>query len=199
MNRINPLNILVGSVLGLFVLILLMLTFASTAHAGIFDSADAKTSVETTVEVDNRNSADADARSSSDADADARSYSDSDSTALSGSVSNTGPVTVTQESISEGAAREFSKHAETSAEAYSSSDGANPACGDSTGLSAQTGFAGASLATVPEACRAFRAAASESQLRKNGFGARATAVKIGYWIGFPFRTILHVATFGVLN
>ncbi len=149
--------------------------------------------------------ADADARAH--ADADARSHSeggDAHAGALGvGIVKTDTDVTVEGDVYEapdvEAAARQLQRRAASAADSRSSSSGNNAACGDSTGLSGQAGIAGGSLSTVPEACRAFRAMAAEAQLTKNGYTKRATAIKVAYWIGFPFRTILHIASFGVLN
>ena len=76
-----------------------------------------------------------------------------------------------------------------------SKTGVSP-CGDSTGLSVQTGVAGGGMATVSETCRAYRL----QQLQKVGKGSFSTVLAtITHYVGWLPRTILHVASFGVLN
>jgi hypothetical protein len=89
------------------------------------------------------------------------------------------------------------KHrASGAAESRSASIPLDHPCGDSTGLSAQTGIAGGSLSTVSEACRAFRV---EEYGRRSTNRARKFAVETAYWLGFPTRLALAIATGGALN
>lgn len=74
-----------------------------------------------------------------------------------------------------------------------------PGCGDTTGLGAQTQLAGGSAATISESCRAVRYAQATQALEQNGFTKRAKVVTAVYWIGLPFRTVIHVVSGGILN
>lgn len=84
------------------------------------------------------------------------------------------------------------RHAESAAEVR----GATGAVCDVTGLSGQTGVAGGGLATVSETCRALRL----SLLRQQDPESMATKLAaITHYAGWLPRTILHIASFGVLN
>jgi hypothetical protein len=95
-----------------------------------------------------------------------------------------------------GMGKELAKHASSSAEVRSDSKGGDSPCGDSTGLSAQAGLGGAGFATTSETCKAFRL--QRLQATDNG-SVSTTLAQITYFVGFPFRLVLHVASFGVLN
>ena len=96
----------------------------------------------------------------------------------------------------EGAAKRMARHAESAARVRSDSKiGVSP-CGDSTGLSVQTGVAGGGMATITEACRAFRLQTLQA-IGKGSFST--TLATITHYAGWLPRTILHVASFGVLN
>ena len=133
--------------------------------------------------------------------------SDAEATAASGAVagsSATGEVGVEVVTNApapdvKGAANELSHRAESAPPATASSSANVPGCGDTTGVSAQTGVAGGGLATITEACRASRYAHAEATLTQNGYGRRAAAVRVAYWVGFLPRLVLHVVSFGALN
>ncbi len=95
----------------------------------------------------------------------------------------------------EGAAKRSARRASQAARVTAGSNGGSTPCGDHTGLSLSTGVAGGGLGTITEACRAFRATQAEATVSAK----KAFAVKAQYWIGFPFRLVLHVVTLGVLN
>lgn len=94
------------------------------------------------------------------------------------------------------AAKRAARHSERAGDVRSNSRiGVSP-CGDSTGLSVQTGVAGGGMATVSETCRAYRL----QQLQAIGKGSFSTCLAtITHYAGWLPRTILHIASFGVLN
>jgi len=95
-----------------------------------------------------------------------------------------------------GMASEFAKHAESAGDARSLSNPEVSPCGDSTGLSGQVGVAGGGLATVTETCRAYRL----EVLTKVSPDTMSTKLaRITHFMGWLPRTLLHVASFGVLN
>lgn len=88
------------------------------------------------------------------------------------------------------------RHAETAPRSESSSAAAASPCGDSTGLSGQTGVAGGGLATITETCRAYRL----QVLQSNAPESWSTKLAAGtHYAGWFFRTLLHIGSFGVLN
>jgi hypothetical protein len=89
------------------------------------------------------------------------------------------------------------RHAERAAASVSLSHPGEGPCGDSTGLGAQGGNVGVSLATVGEACRAARVSALVN--REEVPRAFKIATQVTYWAGYLPRLVLHVASFGVLN
>ena len=95
-----------------------------------------------------------------------------------------------------GMGSELAKHAETAGDVRSMSNPDVSPCGDSTGLSGQVGVAGGGLATVTETCRAYRL----EVLNKVAPESTATKLaRITHFVGWLPRTVLHVASFGVLN
>jgi hypothetical protein len=60
----------------------------------------------------------------------------------------------------------------------------------------QTGVAGGGMATITEACRAFRLQTLQA-IGKGSFST--TLATITHYAGWLPRTILHVVSFGVLN
>lgn len=96
----------------------------------------------------------------------------------------------------ESAAKELAKQANSAPRATGqSSDGSTP-CGDQTGVSGQIGVAGGGLATVSESCRAFRL----QRLQEGGQGSLSTTLAtVTHYAGWLPRTVLHVASLGVLN
>jgi len=95
-----------------------------------------------------------------------------------------------------GMASELAKHAESAGDVRSFSNPEVSPCGDSTGLSGQVGVAGGGLATVTETCRAYRL----EVLSKVSPDAMSTKLaRFTHFVGWLPRTLLHVASFGVLN
>lgn len=89
------------------------------------------------------------------------------------------------------------KHAERAAASVSFSAPGDGPCGDSTGISAQSGVVGFSAATVTDTCRASRIAALVSNERvPRRFKWAAEAI---YWFGFPSRLVLAIVSGGTLN
>lgn len=97
-----------------------------------------------------------------------------------------------------GMGKELAKHADSAARSESSSSAQMSPCGDATGLSAQAGLGGVGFATTSETCKAFRLQVLEAMSEK-GAPVSTTLAEITYFVGWPFRTVLHVASFGVLN
>lgn len=89
------------------------------------------------------------------------------------------------------------RHAERAPASVAFSSPQDGPCGDSTGLGAQGGNVGVSLATVSEACRAARVSALIN--REDVPHAYKVAVAITYWSGYLPRLLLHIATAGVLG
>ena len=89
------------------------------------------------------------------------------------------------------------RHAERAPASVAFSSPQDGPCGDSTGLGAQGGNVGVSLATVSEACRAARVSALIN--REDVAPGFKVAVQITYWAGYLPRLLLHVATAGVLG
>lgn len=123
----------------------------------------------------------------------------------SANTNSSNTVTITEEGDDvRGAAIEAGKalvrygetHAETAPRATGWTVGRTTPCGDVTGLSGQTGIVGGGLSTITETCRAFRL----QQLEVNAPAAWSTRLaKVTHFIGWLPRTVLHVASFGVLN
>ena len=107
-----------------------------------------------------------------------------------------GNTTTVEAADVKGMASEFAKHAESAGDVRSNSNPATSPCGDSTGLSGQVGVAGGGLATVTETCRAFRIQMLEAV---NPDATSTKLAKITHFVGWLPRTLLHVASFGVLN
>lgn len=95
-----------------------------------------------------------------------------------------------------GMGSELAKHAETAGDVRSMSNPSVSPCGDSTGLSGQVGVAGGGLATVTEACRAYRL---EVLTAVSPDATTTKLARITHLVGWLPRTLLHVASFGVLN
>lgn len=95
-----------------------------------------------------------------------------------------------------GMGSELAKHAETAGDVRSMSTPSVSPCGDSTGLSGQVGVAGGGLATVTEACRAYRL---EVLTAVSPDATTTKLARITHLVGWLPRTLLHVASFGVLN
>lgn len=96
-----------------------------------------------------------------------------------------------------GMGKELAKHASSAAEVRSDSKGGDSPCGDSTGLSAQAGLGGAGFATTSETCKAFRL--QRLQATDSTGSVSTTLAGITYYVGWFPRTVLHVASFGILN
>ena len=95
-----------------------------------------------------------------------------------------------------GMGSELAKHAESAGDVRSNSNPEVSPCGDSTGLSGQVGVAGGGLATVTETCRAYRL----EVLTKVSPDTMSTKLaRFTHFAGWLPRTLLHVASFGVLN
>lgn len=142
------------------------------------------------------------------ADADARSSSSSRNTnvnlaaggsahqgqgQLQGQSARTGDVQI------EGDVVEGDTYVESaySPSASSSSVGGDSPCGDSTGVAAAGRPFGASVGTVPETCRVYRL-----KLLRAEVGPDDTDYQLALGLhraGFPFRLLLHIATFGILH
>ncbi len=144
-----------------------------------------------------------------------KTYTDSESSSYSrgGSASNFGiqdqdqdndvetKVTITNPADDvRGAAEEIRKGMERSAppapraESSSRVVETNP-CGDSTGLSVSTGPIAGGAGTITEACRVFRLnLLSDAQ---TGWGVYLA--QISHFAGWLPRTVLHIASFGILN
>lgn len=88
------------------------------------------------------------------------------------------------------------RHAESAADVRGSSAAAESPCGDTTGVSAQTGVAGGALSTVSETCRAYRLQILQAQ-SPDSMSTKLAAVV--HYVGFLPRLILHVGSLGVLN
>ncbi len=69
-------------------------------------------------------------------------------------------------------------------------------CGEGTGVSLQTGVAGGGAASILEACRAYRV---KIQNELDPDSMRTTLVNVQYYVGFPFRLVLHMASGGILH
>lgn len=113
--------------------------------------------------------------------------------------------TVNSVGLPEESARQLRKaaerHAETAGDARSASASDRSPCGDSTGLSGQTGVAGGGLATITETCRAWRlqVLAAESTREDGSMPLTTHLAKVTHIVGWFPRMVLHVATLGVLN
>lgn len=95
-----------------------------------------------------------------------------------------------------GMGSELAKHAESAGDVRSNSNPEVSPCGDSTGLSGQVGVAGGGLATVTETCRAYRL---EVLTKVSPETMSTKLARITHFVGWLPRTLLHVASFGVLN
>ncbi len=158
-------------VIGALVLAVLFFAYPAPANAGIFGGGD-------------------DTSASAEASADSSSHSGAAAGAIGVGHVDGAEVNIVGYEI---------EAASSAASVRGASSGNVPACGDVTGVSGQGLGGGGSIGTVPEHCRAFRAAVSSTMLAQNGYTKRAKAVTVVYWIGLPFRTILHVASFGILH
>lgn len=107
-----------------------------------------------------------------------------------------GNTTTVEAADVKGMGEQLKNHAESAGDVRSNSNPATSPCGDSTGLSGQVGVAGGGLATVTETCRAFRIQMLEAV---NPDATSTKLAKITHFVGWLPRTILHVASFGVLN
>ena len=102
----------------------------------------------------------------------------------------------------EGAAKQIRKGMERSAPAAPRAESSsrvvetNP-CGDSTGLSVSTGPVAGGAGTITEACRVFRLNLLSDG--KEGFSWGVYLAQISHFVGWLPRTVLHVASFGILN
>ena len=107
-----------------------------------------------------------------------------------------GNTTTVEAADVKGMGEQLKNHAESAGDVRSNSNPDVSPCGDSTGLSGQAGVVGAGLATVSETCRAYRL----EVLEKVSPGATTTKLaRITHFAGWLPRTLLHVASFGVLN
>lgn len=93
--------------------------------------------------------------------------------------------------------RGMERHSESAARATANSMPNMTPCGDTTGMSAQTGLAGASMATVPEVCRAYRLQLLRNSEEEVSFST--TLATITHYVGWFPRLVLHVGSLGVLN
>ncbi len=93
--------------------------------------------------------------------------------------------------------RAAERHAESAARSEAASMPNMTPCGDTTGMSAQTGLAGASMATIPEVCRAYRLQLLRNSEEERSFST--TLATITHYVGWFPRTLLHIGTLGVLN
>jgi len=138
-------------------------------------------------------------------DASARSDAEASSSSRSGAVAIQGQgVEIIDESVTvdassyvyEDSTGELKNQAQTASDANSFSNPGKTPCGDSSGLSAQTGVAGGGLATIPETCRAYRLQRLQASAPDDLSTKLATITHLAGW--FP-RLLLHVASCGVLN
>ena len=107
-----------------------------------------------------------------------------------------GNTTTVEAPDMKGMGEQLKNHAESAGDVRSNSNPDVSPCGDSTGLSGQAGVVGAGLATVSETCRAYRL----EVLEKVSPDATTTKLaRITHLVGWLPRTLLHVASFGVLN
>lgn len=105
-----------------------------------------------------------------------------------------------------GAAKEARKgterHAETAPNATGYTVGGQTPCGDVTGLSGQVGAGGAGLSTITEPCRQYRLMALEEIAKQTNDGRLPFRVRLAqfqYYVGFPGRLALNIASLGALN
>lgn len=107
-----------------------------------------------------------------------------------------GNSTIVEAPDMKGMGSELAKHAASAGDVRSHSNPEISPCGDSSGLSGQVGVAGGGLATVTETCRAYRL----EVLTKVSPDATSTKLaRFTHFVGWLPRTLLHVASFGVLN
>ena len=182
------------------------------------DSDSSSSSSDSSSESNSESSSDSDSESNSESSSDSNSESSSNSQSSSdnsfrgsnsqrqsqvnrqgGQRATTGSQTINIDTPAPDVAKAAKRMARQAARAprsvSDSKTGVSP-CGDSTGLSVQTGVAGGGMATVSETCRAYRL----QQLQKVGKGSFSTVLAtITHYVGWLPRTILHVARFGVLN
>lgn len=116
-------------------------------------------------------------------------------------VSTTVTITNPAEDV-RGAAEEIRKGMERSAPSAPRAESSsrvvetNP-CGDSTGLSVSTGPMAGGAGTITEACRVFRLnLLTDGQ---DGFSWGVYLAQISHFAGWFPRTVLHIASFGILN
>ncbi len=180
-----------------------------TATAGSDVDVDVDTDVDTDVEIGN--GLGNFSPSAKGYGGDARAYGgDSDQGQMQGQMQGQGFIhsdddtTIVDANPSEGLKelgkeqrRAAERHAESAADVRATSMPNNTPCGDTTGLSAQTGVAGGSLATVPEVCRAYRLQLLRSSEDERSFST--TLATITHYAGWFPRLVLHVGSLGVLN
>ena len=107
-----------------------------------------------------------------------------------------GNTTTVEAPDMKGMGEQLKNHAETAGDVRSNSNPATSPCGDSTGLSGQAGVVGGGLATVTETCRAYRL---EVLTVVSPDATSTKLARITHFLGWLPRTLLHVASFGVLN
>ena len=107
-----------------------------------------------------------------------------------------GNTTTVEAPDMKGMGEQLKNHAETAGDVRSNSNAAASPCGDSTGLSGQAGVVGGGLATVTETCRAYRL---EVLTAVSPDATTTKLARITHLVGWLPRTLLHVASFGVLN
>lgn len=88
------------------------------------------------------------------------------------------------------------RHAESAPPIYTYSTPSDSPCGDTTGLSGQTGLFGGGLSTITETCRAYRL----ERLKIAAPDSLPTRLaEFTHYLGWPTRTLLHFGSLGVLN
>lgn len=68
-------------------------------------------------------------------------------------------------------------------------------CGDSTGASASGRPFGVTFGTIPETCRAYRL----EMLEQSASGWKVRLARWTYYGAWPFRTVIHIASGGLLH
>ena len=107
-----------------------------------------------------------------------------------------GNTTTVEAPDMKGMGEQLKNHAESAGDVRSNSNSVASPCGDSTGLSGQAGVVGGGLATVTETCRAYRL---EVLTVVSPDATSTKLARITHFLGWLPRTLLHVASFGVLN
>lgn len=82
-------------------------------------------------------------------------------------------------------------------QAYSPTSSAHEC--DSVGAGAQAGGFGLSVGTITEACRAYRTTEVVKYLTEQDYYFMSRLVLAQYYLGYPFRTLGHMATGGAMN